>query len=417
MILTSEFRFRTAESPADAQRLQAHFSEVYNEGVGVFTDTLFHRFPRMKEAYWFFAERKENRQIVAAFPLQPWSWEIEGIRLEVAQMAGAATLPDFRRRGLIRELIKRFDQTVAVEEYDLAVINGIRGFYRQFGYCYTLPVENHVNLALDMIPHRPAENAYTFRLADESDIPLLMTQDEAYRKSFSIATFRDEAAWKYLLNDRFHTMYGSEFWLMEHRDNADKFYCRIPLNSHFGGKGLLVGEISEDISDEALTSLFAFLKQKAIEGEKPFIRFNLHNDTSAAQTAISLGAIPRGHSAWQIRIPDPVRLLTRIAPVLEKRVANSDLKGFTGTFRLDFFKTNLDLLWERGKLSTIRPDEGRQELVVRIHQQLFPILCLGHRSWSDLANIWPDVGPSSEKSAQILETLFPVTRSWLYEPA
>jgi hypothetical protein len=244
-----------------------------------------------------------------------------------------------------------------------------------------------------------------------------MKQDEAYRKGFFIAAFRDGAAWKYLLNDRFHTMYGSEFWLMEHRERGEKFYCRIPLNSHFGGKGLLVSEVSEDIHDEALSDLFAFLKQKAIEDQKPFIRFNLHNDTGAAQKAIALGATQQGQSAWQINIPDPVRFLTRIAPVLEKRVGESDLKGFTGTFRLDFFKTNHDLLWEGGKLITIRPGAGGQELSMRIHKQLFPILCLGHRSWSEVAHIWPDVGPNSEKSAHLVKTLFPVTRSWLYEPA
>ena len=415
--LDNRYRFRQAESTVDAQKLKAHFSEVYFEGVGVYTDTLFHRFPRMKNEYWFIAEEKETGIFVSAFLLMPWTWEMEGVTLEIAQMAGAATLPEYRRKGLVGELINRFDRTVAAEGYDLAVINGIRGFYRQFGFSYALPVENHVNLDLDLIPERPVEETHNIRLADESDIPFLMEQDEAYRANFSISAFRDEAAWEYLLNDRFHTMYGSQFWLMEHRENGVKYYCRIPQHSHFGGRGLLVGEMSADIHDEALSNLFAFCRQKAVEGQKPYIRFNLHNDTRAVQKAISLGATQQGQSAWQIKIPDPARVLTKIAPVLEKRLEESVLNRFTGTIRLDFFRTNLDLLWEGGKLTSIRPGEGRQELSMRIHKQLFPILCLGHRSWSDLAYIWPDVGPSSEKSAHLVETLFPVTRSWLYEPA
>lgn len=417
MNLSDEFRFKTAESPADAKRLKAHFTEVYFEGVGNFIETLFHRFPRMKESHWFYAEKKTSREIVSAFLLQPWFWEMDGVKLKVAQMAGATTLPEFRRRGLIRELIKCFEQTVAAEEFDLVVINGIRGLYRQFGFCYAIPVENHVNLALDLIPDLPAEDPYTFRLAEESDIAFLMKQDEAYRRKFSIATFRDEAAWKYLLNDRFHTMYGSEYWLMEHGGKADKFYCRLPLKSHFGGKGLLIGEISEEIHDEALEAMLAFFKRKAMAEEKSFIRFNLHNDTSAVKRATSLGATWAGQSAWQIKISDIERFLTRIGPVLEKRIRGSALKGFTGTFRLDFFKTKHDLLWERGRLTAIRQVEGRQALSLRIHKQLFPILCLGHRNWSELACIWPDVGPNSERSERLVETLFPVTRSWLYEPA
>ncbi len=412
-----EFRFKTAESPEDARRLKAHFTEVYFEGVGILIDTLFHRFPGMKRGHWFYAEKKTSQEIVAAFPLQPWFWEMDGVRLKIAQTVGAATLPKYRRKGLIREVLKRIEKTVAAESFDLMVINGISGFYRQFGYCFALPVENHVNLALDLIPDQSVKNSYSFRLADESDIPFLMKQDEAYRRKFSLASFRDEAAWKYLLNDRFHTMFGSEFWLMEHGGNGDDFYCRIPLTSHFGGKGLLVGEISEDITYEALEAMLDFLKGKAIEEDKPFIRFNLHNETRAVKKVMSLGATWEGQFAWQIKIPNLERFLTRITPVLEKRVGNSDLNGFTGTFRLDFFKTNLDLLWERGKLTTIRHGEGRQVLSLRIHKQLFPILCLGHRSWSDLERVWPDVGPSSEQSAHLIETLFPVTDSWLYEPA
>jgi GNAT superfamily N-acetyltransferase len=415
--LDNRYRFRQAESTVDAQKLKSHFSEVYFEGVGVYIDTLFHRFPRMKNEYWFIAEEKETGKFVSAFLLMPWTWEMEGVRLKVAQMAGAATLPEYRRKGLIRELIKRFEQTLAEDEFDLAVINGIWGFYRQFGFCYALPVENHVNLDLDLIPERPVEKAYTFHLAEESDIPILMEQDEAYRANFSFSAFRDEAAWEYLLNDRFHTMFGSEFWLMEHKGNGEKFCFRIPLTSHFGGRGLLVSEISEDIHEEALSDLFAFCKQKAIEDQKLFIRLNLHDDSRGVQKAHALGATAEGQFAWQIRIPDPARFLTKIAPVLEKRIGESDLHGFTGTFRMDFFKSSLDLHWEEGKLREVHPGEGWQDHRLSIHAQLFPILCLGHRSWSELARVWPDIGPSSEKSALFVETLFPVTRSWLYEPA
>jgi hypothetical protein len=55
------------------------------------------------------------------------------------------------------------------------------------------------------------------------------------------------------------------------------------------------------------------------------------------QKAISLGATQQGQSAWQIKIPDPARVLTKITPVLEKRLEESVLNRFTGTIRLDFF--------------------------------------------------------------------------------
>ena len=371
----------------------------------------------MAKKYWFIAEEKETASIVSAFMLMPWEWEMEGIRLKVAQMAGAATLKECRRQGLVRELIKAFDQTLQEEQVDLAVINGIRGFYRQFGYCYVIPVENHINLPLELIPEQQTERVYTFRLAGEEDIAYLMQEDEAYRACFSISAFRDEAAWKFLLTERFHTIYGSEYWIMEHREKAEKFYCRVPGQSHFGGKGLLVSEISDRIHYKALSHLFMFCKQKAIEGQKPYIRLNLHDDSTAGKMAISMGAEKERQSAWQIKFPDTARLLTKIAPVLENRMKESAFREFCGTLKLDFFKTQLDLLWEDGTLASVKPGEGRSEHTFRIPADLFPILCLGHRTWQELAYINPDIGAASGEVALLIETLFPPRRSWLHEPA
>ena len=97
-------------------------------------------------------------------------------------------------------------------------------------------------------------------------------------------------------------------------------------------------------------------------------------------TAIAMEAETGGWSAWQIRMPAPARFLTKIAPVLEKRMQESVFQGFTGFFSLDFFKTQLELLWEDGRLAAVSPSKERQEHTFRIHSDLFPILCLGHRS-------------------------------------
>lgn len=415
--MPEEYRFRRAASAADVQRLTAHLTEVFFEGVGTYTETIFHHFPGMKHEYGFFVEEERTGTMVAAFVLVPWAWEMEGVRLRIAQMMGAATLPAYRRRGLIRALISLFEQTLADETFDLAVINGIPGFYRQFGYCYALPVESHINLPLDRIKTSPQHAGYTFRLADDADVPFLLQEGERYRRSFSLATYRDEAAWRYLLNDRFYTMFGSEFWIMQHQERSLAYYCRNPLRSHFGGKGLLVSEVSEGIEGEALHCLLGFLRQKARERGRPFIRLNLHHDSPVATEAIAMGAEFNRQSAWQIRMPDPARFLTRIRPILEQRIRQSVFGNYSGTLRLDFFRSNLDLRWEQGRLRSIAPGAARQEHSFRVHSDLFPILCLGHRSWSELAHIHPDISPRTETCAQLVAALFPKRRSWLNEPA
>ena len=100
------------------------------------------------------AEDKKTRTIVSAFALIPWTWEMHGIHLKVAEMGIVGTLEDHRHRGLMRALNAEFDRTLGNERFDIAVIQGIPGFYHHFGYHYAVTMENHVNLPLYAIPER-----------------------------------------------------------------------------------------------------------------------------------------------------------------------------------------------------------------------------------------------------------------------
>ena len=331
--MNNKYTIRRAESSSDGKRLHTLFSEVFHpEEVGILAETMFHHLPGMENKYWFIAEEKKTGSIVSAFALIPWIWELEGIRFKVAEMGIVGTLKEHRGQGLMRILNREFDKTLEEERFDLAVIQGIPGFYHQFGYSYSIPLENHINLPLHVIPEKQEQDVHTFRLACEKDIPYLMQEDESYRTYFSLSSFRDEAHWKYLLTESLKTEYGSEYWILEHKENTETFYCRIP--GHGFGTGLIVSEISENITFDALSSLFSFCKQKAIERKKPYIRLNLHNDSIAGRMAISMGTKQGTPYAWQIKFPDTVRFLTTITPILEQRMQESCFKHFSETLKI-----------------------------------------------------------------------------------
>jgi predicted N-acetyltransferase YhbS len=411
--LNNTYRIRRAESSDDAKRLHALFSDVFHpEDVGTLAETMFYHLPRMEQKYWFIAEEKKTAKIVSAFALIPWTWEMEGIKLRVAEMGIVGTQEKHRGQGLMRILNKEFDETLDTEKFDLAVIQGIPGFYHRFGYYYSLPLENHINMPLHLIPEEQEKNKYSFHLASVEDTPYLLQQDQIYREHFSISTFRDKANWKYLLTDSLKTEYGSEYWIMEHRDNP-KFYCRIP--KHGFGSGLILSEISDTITYEALGHLLFFCKKLANERNKPYIRLNLHQDSRASKMAVSMGAEQGKTYAWQIKIPNIIRLLKKTKPVLEKRLDASSFKNFSGTLRLNFFKTKVDLLWVEGSLENVLLGEGECKDTFSINADLFPTLCLGHRTWREIKYIRPDISPSSGKSMLLIEILFPPRKSWIYE--
>lgn len=412
--MNGDYTIRRAESAADAPRLNRLFSEVfYPDEVGAMAEAMFHHLPGLKREYWFMAEEAASGRIVSGFVLIPWTWQMEGARLKVAEMGIVGTLEVHRGRGLMRSLNKEFDRTLQEEGFDLAVIQGIPGFYQQFGYTYALPLENHINLPLHLIAERRESDRTTFRLAGDDDIPFLMAQDNDYRAAYAISTFRDEAHWRYLLNESRQTEYGSEFWIMTQGPDAEPFYCRIPREGF--GKGLIVSEVSEAITVDALVTLFAFCKELAVARDKPYIRLNLANESPAGRLAIAMGAQPGTPYAWQIKIPDPARLLTTMAPVLERRLQDGLFRGFSSRFRLNFYKSGVDLNWQDGRLESITAVDGQSDYTLSIPGDLLPALCLGYCSRQELRHVRPDIGRGSAANALLVETLFPPSKAWIHE--
>jgi len=422
--MNDKYLFRRAESSDDAQKLHELFTKVfYPEDVGTLAVTLFNSLPRMKKKYWFIAEEKETATVVSAFALIPWSWEMDGIRFKVAEMGLVGTLENHRGRGLMKKMNREYDRTLEKEKFDLAVIQGIPGFYNRFGYHYAIPLENHINLPLHVIPEGPAKCDYAIRPAGLDDIDFLMREDNAYRNAYYVSAFRDEANWRYLLTESAKTEYGSEYWIIEHAGNNEKYYCRMP---HEGfGAGLIISEVSECISYAATIGLLTFFKNKALERNKPYIRLNLHNESTAGKIALNLGAEKGRPYAWQIKIPDRVNLLKKIAPILEKRLQGSCFNKFSETLRLDFFKTKIDLVWQNGLLKSVLP--GSEEDCPNtfcVSDDLFAPLCLGHRTWQALQTNRPDIFPAPQyirpnlepdQSGLLMDILFPARRSWVVE--
>lgn len=417
---------RRAEKAADGDALRDLYTEVFRpEPVDVLAETLFHHKPRMDRKYWLMAEDPASGALVGACALIPWTWEMNGVRLRVAEMGLVGTRPSHRGTGVMRALSEEFARVVIDEGFDLSAIQGIPGFYHRLGYHYAIPLENHINVPLHLLPDEHAEDGYTVRAAGLDDIPVLLCEDDRYRAAYGISALRDEATWRYLLTDSRKTEYGSTFWILENPARGETFYARLPETGF--GAGLIVGEISETITSSALMALLTFCRTQAAERIKPFIRLNVHPDSGPGRMAAALGAEPGAPYAWQVKIPDRVRLLQKLTPILERRLADSPFRIFSGTLRLDFYTSKIDLLWSSGRLTGVGPgDEADRERTLCIAGDLFAPLCLGHRTWRELQHNRPDIfpanqytsphaSPASDITGMMFDTLFPPVRSWIHE--
>jgi hypothetical protein len=211
-----------------------------------------------------------------------------------------------------------------------------------------------------------------------------------------------------------HTDTGSDFWILEHGEQGDAGYVRIPDKGF--GKGLIVSEISLSIPFEGFRHLLVHCARIARERKKPYIRLNLHNESVHARMAASFGARPGRPYAWQIKIPSAERFIRSIAALLEERLARSPLAGHSGTFRLDRYQEKTDLVWKDGRLESVSPGRGSCPDTFQMNAAHFPALCFGHLAWRQVQAVSPDVYPTSSRADQLMEILFPTKPSWLYEP-
>lgn len=420
----NRYTLKGADLRKDGPRLRRFFNQVFEpERVGDFAESLTLHFPRMEGRYWFLAEEDPGGEIAAGCVLLPWKWRVEGVVLDVAERGIVGTGEAHRKQGLMRRLHAEFMKTVREDGFHLVVIQGIPGFYDKFGFRYALPLCAHIDLPLHVVAKEEPERV-AFRSAGIKDISFLMEEDEAFARANAVSAVRGAEQWTYLLTEGQRTEYGSDFLIFEDAEGR-KGYVRLP---RFGfGKGLIVSEVSEGISWEMGVALLGYCRRLADERGKPYIRLDLHPDAPLSRIALASGATLEDMYAWQVLIPDHRTFLLRLAPVLEKRLERGPFSGYSGSLRLDFFDESLDMIWCGGRLAEIRPgDDEPCAAHFCVHRELFPSLCLGHRSWRELQKTRPDIFPAlshtgprvgrvSDPTESLVDELFPPRRSWIYE--
>ncbi len=396
----------------DAERLAVFNGIIHGEIVAATTRALIFYHPSTRPPHWLFVEDEVSRQIVSSICLIPWTWRYEDVTLKAGEMGIVGTLPDYRRRGFIRALVARFDELLRDGDYDLSHIQGIPYFYRQFGYEYAIPLEGGWRIEPHLIPDAPPGEAppFSLRQATAHDLPTLMRLFDEAAQELSIRTVRDEAMWRYLLDHALQTDTSAETWLALDGAGRPGGYWRVAERGF--GEGLIVNEVSR-LSNALAPAALRQFKALAIARDKPYIRLNVPTDSSLVQTARYLGAHDLGRYAWQIRLPDVGRLLLKLAPVLERRLAASPLAGLAQRVCLNMYRQAFDLCFEGGKLAAVAALGFSDRTDIRLPPPLAAPLLLGYRSYEALAQVYSDVSVRREWQ-YLVDVLFPTVASFIY---
>ncbi len=344
-------------------------------------------------------EDTNTGQIVSAMCLIPQTWTFDGIPFPVGRPEAVGTDQAYRRRGLVRAQFDVLHAKSDREGHLVQAITGIPWYYRQFGYDYALDLDGGWCVYLSMIPILKAGEIepYRFREATVEDLPLV---SELYDRDCArslVACPRSEAEWRRTNFDAAlsHVPFGPVH-IIETPDNRAVGVIRTGGLSWRGMFPIRLFTVLEGVSlREVLPAALRWLKVRAelagAEAQKPapHLHFEMGEQHPAYDAAPELFHKITSSYGWYVRVPDVPKFLNLIAPVLEQRLAQSALSGYSGEVKVSEYVRGFKLKIDQGHIcaETWAPDDSEH---AAFSPWTFLKLLFGYRSFDELEYAYPD---------------------------
>jgi predicted acetyltransferase len=352
---------------------------------------------------------RDKGRMVSTLNLIPVTWSIGGVKLKVAEMGYVGTLPEYRGKGLIRRLVEEYHKDVEALDYDLAVIEGIPYFYRQFGYEYAVPLLEETRLRLDEIPDY--ESAIQIRRFIDEDVQVAIGLLEKAQQTYFVYSVRDEAVWK--TQHRTSIASDPEPFQAFAVEERGKMIAYFRMREILKEKELLLTEISE-VDQLAAQAVLGFLKEYGLGHKLETLSVNVSYEEPFTEQVVALGGIKRFPAyAWQLRVTDYVRMLEKMKPLLESRLASSMYCRLTETLGFNFRSFTVEVACKDGRIVGIRRLESGQRSPVGLNPTVFVQLLTGYRSREELEMAFPDVR-IAVSHRHLVDVLFPKFPSYIH---
>ena len=383
--------------------------EIFSEEAGVdnLAKRLIDQHPEMPLENFLVVKHKGK--MVSTLNLIPVTWSIGGIKLKAAEMGHVATLPEYRGRGLIQKLVIEFLKKVEQKNFDLAVIEGIPYFYRQFGYEYAIPLLEETRIRFDQIPDSKSE--IKIRPFRKKDIEEAMRLLDASQAKFYVHSVRNKAIWE--MEEKTHVASDPEPFKGYALAECGRLTGYFRIKDNPKEKTLLLTEISE-VDQLQAQAISCFLKEYGMKRGLETLSANISYEEPFSKHLVSLGAVKQLPTyAWQVRITDYLRLFQKLKPILESRLAHSMYSRLTETLNLNFRRFTIRIDVQNGKIVELQRLEIGERSPMGFNPVAFVQLLLGYKSSSELQLTFPDVRVTVSHR-HLVDVLFPKLPSYIH---
>ena len=318
-------------------------------------------------------------RIVSSLCLIPQTWSYGGVPFGVGRVELVGTLPEYRRRGLIRRQMEEVHRWSAALGHPVQIITGIANFYRQFGYEQGLPMGGArgrrppADPGAARGPRRAVPRPPGHRRGRRRSWPGWRSRP-APRSLLSVP--RDAALWRYEIEGRSE---GHAFAPARARHRGGVGAARGRAGERVGSSctgparaptvWVTAYELLPGVSWLAVTpGVLRYLKAlgdalgaagaSTAPDARPALRPRSASSwgrrTPSTTPSPHAGRRPSRRTCSTCASPDLPGFLRHIGGVLERRLAESVAVGHSGRLRLSFYRDGVLLRFRDGRLAEVR---------------------------------------------------------------
>lgn len=392
-----------------------------DEGVGDWVrDLLSGAHPTVQPGDFALVEEARSGDIISSLCLISQTWTYGGLPFAVGRPELVGTRSDYRRRGLVRAQFDLIHEWGTQRRHRMQAITGIPNYYRQFGYEMALELGGGRAGYGAQVPKLPEGEAepYRVRPATEGDLRFIQELYEAGCRRSLVACLRDEALWHYeIVHRRANDVERREICTIETEAGTAVGFLAHPAGLWRQSVYVVAYELKPGVSWLAVTPTvvrYLWRTGEAYAGQvgqgcPDALVFGLGTEHPVYRAFARRLPQIRPPYAWYLRVPDLPGFLRQIAPVLERRLAESVVPGYSGELRISFYRDGLRLAFHDGRLTCAeswRPESG-EENKAAFPDLTFLQLLFGYRSLEELKYAFRDCWTDGDEAPVLLEALFP----------
>jgi len=369
MELPDGFEFGVVESDEEVEELLKFHSIVHpDDDVEELRRQIDH-LPGFSQEMNYYIRDLDKGIIVTALNSIPFIWNYEDIPLRNLELGWVGTLKEYRRKGLNKSLYSHFNNLLLSGNYDISTIQGIPYYYRQFGYDFVIPMDRTVWIRTNQIQpfdekSLPEYMKMKVRPAEKKDIPSMMDLFDGLNQGLLVYAPRSQELWE--IQETMKKQFENEFqtYVVVAGSKIIGYFRLVKKNDRegFPNKSTLTVIESSISTFNGVLRTLQFLYVEAVQNDILLIGSQGPSFNSLSKVMENVGGSGKPWWKYQVRIPNMVRFLQKISPVLERRLVGTMFEGLTYDVIMNTFQNCYSVNFSNGKIIDIS-DLGPQQVI------------------------------------------------------